>query len=141
MRNLPRKAVVKHLPTLRHQSLAGLYRNLANKGHKHVCSNPSCRLIYDDACFSPEHNARCRPCKGQRRTWIYEDGLSAWDPRPCCLDNTAQVTDPDVLERFSLAGPGPWFQCQSCKRAHGHPCIDPDLLNRPLAVNNPEGTP
>lgn len=140
MRNQPRKAVIKHKPTTRHTSLAGVHRGQVNKAHKHACTNPSCRLVYEDNCFAPELNGRCQPCRGMRRTWV-TNGRTAMDPRPCCHRNTELVTDPDDLERYQLAGPGPWFQCLTCRRAHGHPCTDPDLLNRPIEVANRKDAP
>ncbi len=134
MRNLPRKAVVKYKPHEHKVKLTGVYNALALKSHKHVCENPSCRLLYQDNCFVPERNERCHSCKSLRRPWVYSDGLSSYDPRPCCVNNTELLTDPDSLLRFECAGPGPWFQCRDCKRCHGHPCTEDALLFRPYEV-------
>jgi hypothetical protein len=138
MKHAARKAVIKHKATEKKTSLNGLYRDLVNKAHKHTCSDPACRLIYEDNCDNPAVNARCRPCSGERRTWVRGEKTSL-DPRPCCIDNTRQVIEPDQLLRFLLAGPGPWFQCITCRRAHGHPCTDPTLIDRCIAVANLEG--
>lgn len=132
-----RRQKVHYAPSIRKSSLATVHRSLKAKMHRHVCTNDECRLTYEDACYTPELNARCRPCKGLRRTWAYPDGVTALDPRPCCHDNTALITNPDDHLRYDLAGPGPWFQCLTCKRTHGHPCVDPDLLARPF--NYPKG--
>lgn len=140
MRNQPRKALIKHKATTKHQSLAGVHRVLRDRSHYHTCANQQCRLSYEDSCETPDRNERCCPCTGRRRTWIF-DGLDARDPRPCCRDNTELVTQPEDLERYLLGGPGPWFQCRTCRRSHGHPCTDPQLLNRPAEVANRKDTP
>lgn len=137
MSGIKRKAVIKHQPATRRVGLATVHKAQRGNLHRHVCTNTDCRLIYEDACFSPERNGRCRPCTGRRRTWVQPNGLHDLDPRPCCHDNTQLVVDNDDLARFTLAGPGPWFQCQTCKRTHGHPCTDPALLARPTTT---EGT-
>lgn len=137
---MKRKAVIKHLPTTKKVSLASVHRDLDGKNHRHVCTNQSCRLMYEDNCHDAAVNGRCHFCRGARRPWVYEDGLSGHDPRPCCIDNTVALTEPKDLRRYDCAGPGPWFQCRTCFRTHGHPCTEPDLINRPLAVYNPEGT-
>lgn len=140
MRNPVRKAVINYRRTERKVSLAGVHRQLINKAHRHTCANPSCRLTFEDSCFTPERNGRCHSCRGLRRPWVERDGRTSTDPRPCCVDNTTVLSEPDDLLRYDCAGPGPWFQCGTCKRTHGHPCTDSDLLNRPHAVTNPEGT-
>jgi len=137
---MKRKAVVQYLSVPKKVSLAKVHRDQVNKAHRHACTNPSCRLTYQDSCFTPERNGRCQPCRGMRRTWVDVDGLTALDPRPCCVDNSELMTSTDELARYECAGPGPWFQCRTCCRTHGHPCTDPDLLARPLQIHNPEGT-
>lgn len=139
MKHLPRKAVINYAPNIKKLALGTVHREQRGKLHRHVCTEPTCRLIYEDPCYTPERNGRCRPCKGQRRTWIDREGLSSLDPRECCIDNTQLLTTTDDLARFDCAGPGPWFQCRTCKRVHGHPCTDPDLLARPLTTHQ-EGT-
>lgn len=140
MSGIRRKMLIKHQPSIRRVSLTGVHNQLRGKNHRHVCTNERCRLLYEDNCQQPETNQLCRPCRGQRRAWVYSDGRAAFDPRPCCRGNTALLTEPDDLLKYECAGPGPWFQCQTCFRTHGHSCLDLDLYNRPLAVTNQEGT-
>ena len=109
-----RKAVIRTQPVTRRPSVA----ELAGRDHFHFCRDRDCRLIYEDRCADPAQNGRCRVCLGLRRpVW---DGDR--DPQPCCLGNCSLVTDKDALIRHQLAGPGPWFQCGTCARAHGWPC-------------------
>jgi len=110
-----RKAVIKTQPA--RKTTAGVSQ-LAGKGHFHFCANARCRLIYEDFCDTPETNRTCPPCRGIRRAvW-----MQSRDPRECCTSNCRQVTNPDDLIRYQLAGPGPWFKCQTCARCHGWPC-------------------
>lgn len=96
-------------------------RKLAETWHLHFCSDRDCRLVYECAaheCPDVAKNTRCPLCRGQiRPAWV-----SARDPQECCLGNCTQVTRPDELIRYRLAGPGPWFQCDTCARSHGWPC-------------------
>lgn len=90
---------------------------LRGKKHRHFCSDRECRLYYQDACDQPETNQLCPACRGIRR------GYDGWmDPQECCIDNTKQVVDKAVMKLYELAGPGPWYQCQTCFRTHGWPC-------------------
>lgn len=98
-------------------SMPGLYKKLRSVPHLHFCSDRDCRLIYEDNCNTPETNERCQNCRGTTRGLMVPR-----DPQECCIGNCVQVTDPRELRRYSLAGPGPWFQCRTCVRSHGWPC-------------------
>lgn len=93
-----------------------MLRRLAGSLHHHSCKG--CSLRYGCACKEPQLNRHCQECRpvrpGPRPTWD-----RSTDPAECCLDNCIQLVDTDELARYSLAGPGPWFQCKTCKRAHG----------------------
>lgn len=110
---MKRKAVIKNKPTTRGIALS----ELAGQPHFHFCSDRTCRLLYEDACKDPTTNGRCQTCRGVRRALI-----TIRDPQECCLGNCTQVTDKQQIIRYSLAGPGPWFQCRTCARCHGWSC-------------------
>lgn len=138
MKGLARKAVIKYKASETRVSRSALNARLAGRGHRHVCRNSDCRLAYEDNCQTPADNDLCEPCRGRRRTWTHHGGLFWLDPSECCLDNTEVMTNVDDLLRYQCAGPGPWFQCRTCKRTHGHPCTEEHLLLRPYEVQ--EGT-
>lgn len=96
---------------------AKVWNAARGKPHFHFCSDRECRLIYEDNCRAPERNGRCQACRGQRRPLT-----ATRDPQECCINNCQQVIHPDDLLRYALAGPGPWYQCITCRRAHGWPC-------------------
>ena len=113
MNSMKRKAVVKSQPKAKVHSLSQLRGEL----HMHFCADRDCRLVYEDCCETPEVNGSCMLCKSGRR------GLMASrDPRECCLGNCEQVIDRRDLNRFRLAGPGPWYRCKTCCRSHGWSC-------------------
>jgi hypothetical protein len=91
-------------------------RKMAGALHYHACTG--CGLRYSCNCEAPARNGRCALCREKhchpRPIWD-----RATDPTECCIDNCEQVTDTDLIARYQLAGPGPWFQCRTCKRAHG----------------------
>jgi hypothetical protein len=92
--------------------------------HAHGCT--TCGLRYGDACATPGDNDTCMPCRlGTPRV---ETGF---DPAPCCGDHSRPVTDPEVLARYALGGPGPWWQCRRCFRSHPFDPARPDLPGRP----------
>lgn len=92
--------------------------SLAGDFHFHFCVERECRLIYSDRCDDVRTNGRCHAHRGVARRPIW---VSSRDPQECCMGNTEQVKGDDLV-RYALAGPGPWFQCSSCYRAHGWPC-------------------
>jgi hypothetical protein len=109
-----KRVLIHHAQTAKAKSLA----TLAGHPHLHFCSNRECRLVYEDACDDIATNGRCHSCRGVRRPiW-----MAARDPRECCLGNCEQVLDAKQLVHYNLAGPGPWYQCRTCARAHGWPC-------------------
>ena len=112
-----RQVVHQHTPTV--AKLDTVLRKMAGGAHFHFCSDRDCRLIYEDACDDPFTNGRCQACLGHRRNTI-----AVRDPQECCVGNCEQVLHPEDIRRYSLAGPGPWFQCRHCRRAHGWPCND-----------------
>lgn len=110
-----RKAVIKSQPK---GPKPFVMSELAGKAHLHFCVNRECRLGYEDQCPTPEVNARCHTCRGKPRP-VY---FAPRDPQECCIGNCTQVTSKDTLALHKLAGPGPWFQCNTCARCHGWPC-------------------
>lgn len=119
-KNITRAVVAKTSTALGQKStLATVYTELRGKPHFHFCTDRNCRLIYEDNCVTPERNGRCQACRGVRR-----NNISVRDPQECCMGMCVQVKDPDELKRYSLAGPGPWFQCKICRRSTGWPCTD-----------------
>lgn len=116
MSGLRRKAVVKSKPRDRQRKIN--LNDLVGVRHMHFCSDRDCRLVYEDSCTEPESSGLCDYCRtGSRSAY-----MPVRDPQECCLDNCKQVTDPNRLVTFQLAGPGPWFQCKTCARCHGWPC-------------------
>lgn len=118
MSSLRRKALVKGLPVNKDRGGRLNLTKLAGVAHFHFCSDRECRLIYEDSCDTPEVNGRCEPCRGRTRSRY----LPVRDPQECCIDNCVQITYRPLLITHQLAGPGPWFQCKTCARAHGWPC-------------------
>lgn len=101
-----------------------LYKKLTTLGHKHFCSDRSCRRVYDCLdvafihwCEEPRRNGRCQVCRGSPKP-VWSDAQQC---QPCCADNVAQVIDRDVILAHRLAGPGPWFKCKTCARTSGWP--------------------
>lgn len=110
---MTRRTLIHHKKTERVPSLA----SLAGDAHLHYCGTRECRKVYEDCCETPGVNGRCHECRGVRRPiWMV-----AREPRPCCLGGSAQVINKKELRRYSLAGPGPWYQCKTCARVHGWP--------------------
>ena len=103
---------------MRSKTTQAVLNKLRNKAHYHSCRE--CRGVYWDNCAHPEDNGYC-PCLSRhgRPSWLQD-----FDPAWCCYEQVRPVTAYD-LERYSLAGPGPWFQCVKCKRAHSFvPTLD-----------------
>jgi len=112
--SIPRQAI-HHKATEKVATLG----SLKGKYHFHFCADRECRLIYSDACGDPGSNGRCHLHRGGLRRPIW---ISSRDPQACCIGNCLMVGTTDQLVFYKLAGPGPWFQCQTCYRAHGWPC-------------------
>lgn len=114
-------------------------RTALRKGlHKHFCKNNSCRRIYQCYhCDDPFMNGRCDRCRGMSRPiWIAQ-----FDAHDCCVDNCKQVTTNEERKSAMLAGPGPWYRCRTCKRAHGWPHgLNPET-GEPKYVVVPRTTP
>lgn len=81
--------------------------------HAHGCL--ACGRRYTDTCGTPAVNAECTTCRtGQPpATWDRD-----YEPQSCCRRHAVLITTVDVLDRYSLAGPGPWFLCRECARTH-----------------------
>lgn len=111
-----RKAVIHHATGKVKLTPQGALSQVAKSWHLHFCSNRECRITYDDyKCADVAKNGRCHRCRGlERPGWDMSR-----DPHQCCVGNCVQVTDPDEIVRYRLAGPGPWFQCKTCARCHG----------------------
>lgn len=88
-------------------------RALRGKMHYHVCIR--CGGIYWDHCKKVESHGTC-PCRTVhgRPVWLTDH-----DPAPCCAENVELMTL-DRIKSYRLAGPGPWFQCKTCRRFFGH---------------------
>lgn len=91
-------------------------RRMSGGLHFHACLD--CGLRYSCNCETADRNARCQVCRPVR-----PNSRPSWDrstdPAECCSGNCIQITDTAVLASHKLAGPGPWFQCKTCKRHHG----------------------
>jgi hypothetical protein len=114
-----RKAVIQHKP----QEGRGVgVSELASAWHVHACPEPGCNLTYEDAgCADVNVNARpCLGCQGLERP-IWERNR---DPIDCCPGNTYLLTTKAERLEQRLAGPGPWFKCRTCRRAHPWPVTD-----------------
>lgn len=113
-----RKALI-HNRTGIAQTPQGAFTQVGKSWHLHFCSNRDCRIVYDDyRCDDVTKNGRCHRCRGlERPVWD-----ASRDPHECCVGNCTQVTQPDEIVRYRLAGPGPWFQCKTCARCHGWLC-------------------
>jgi len=98
------------------RSPEAVLRKMNDSLHHHACLG--CGFRYSCACPEAARNARCQACRDQNKR-----ARPCWDqstdPAECCFGNCEQVLDTDAIERYRLAGPGPWFQCKTCKRAHG----------------------
>lgn len=102
----------------------GVLAKMSGRLHYHSCT--TCRVrVYSCACRQAPKNGRCQVCRGVRRP-IWE---AARDPHPCCYGNCNQVIRADDLARYSLAGPGPWFQCRTCARCFGEYPKDKEPTN------------
>lgn len=109
---------------------------LAGTHHAHGCMR--CRHRYVDHCGTPREDELCHLCRshGQKRDpWWPE----AWMPDICCLSDARRLDptfkyDRDHMGSLGLAGPGPWFRCQTCGRTHpfdpsktdDYPAIEPE---------------
>jgi hypothetical protein len=110
-----KRQAIHHKATEKVASLA----SLRGKAHFHFCIDRECRLIYGDACEDASVNGRCHLHRGSLRRPLW---ISARDPQECCIGNCVMVGEAERLVLYKLAGPGPWFQCQKCYRAHGWTC-------------------
>lgn len=81
--------------------------------HAHGCLQ--CGRRYADSCETPKENAVCMSCRAGQP-------VPSWDlaryPQLCCEASSRMVTDVVVLNRYGLAGPGPWYFCHACGRTH-----------------------
>ena len=106
-------------------SEAALFKKFRTSQHRHFCSDRNCRRSYQcqaviylhDGCPEPRQNARCAQCRGGAESRMY----AGWEPRECCRNNVAQVTNRDELLSYKLGGSGPWFKCKTCARCTGWP--------------------
>lgn len=114
MSGVRRKALVHHK---RAEGRVGV-SELASEWHVHACVNAGCHLTYrDHGCEDVNANGECTACRGLRRpSWE-----SQADPRDCCVDNTDLIVGKSERLIQRLAGPGPWFRCRTCRRAHPWP--------------------
>lgn len=80
--------------------------------HFHGCTE--CGAFYSDGCDIPLANGRCHEHRSAPRPRPAWDSFH--DPLPCCATDS-QVADNGVREARSLAGPGPWWVCRTCKHA------------------------
>lgn len=115
MKHPRRKHTIKHQPIVKKK--VHNVSHLAGQMHLHFCGDRDCRQVYLCWCRTPEVNGRCDICT-RGAAGAYMDMKA---PRPCCFDNCELLTDTDWHDWLRLAGPGPWFQCKTCRRAHGSP--------------------
>lgn len=95
--------------------------NAANKAmssrlHFHACR--TCRFRYSCNCQEASENGTCISCRTHHERPLWDRNS---DPQACCLIPGAcqQVIRGQELIRYDLAGPGPWYMCRTCHRAHG----------------------
>lgn len=82
--------------------------------HAHGCRQ--CGRRYMDTCKTPLENGVCMsPCTNGLEPPLWDRDKS---PADCCRANSRLTTDNAVLNSYALGGPGPWFQCATCKRTH-----------------------
>lgn len=89
-------------------------RRPAGDLHHHGCV--VCSARYSDACLIRAVNSRCPSCRSGG-----QHGRPRWDqdhdPRPCCRTASVLATK-EVLTKYALGGPGPWWRCRQCSRTH-----------------------
>lgn len=104
-----RRQLVKQQPVARSSvPRVGLF-------HAHGCLD--CGQRYQDTCAFPLKNNLCAVCRGSQAAPSKED-LDR-QPRDCCANGGSRlITDVDVLSKYNLGGPGPWFLCRTCARTH-----------------------
>ena len=95
--------------------------------HAHGCDQ--CSRRYTDTCTTPSVNGRCQTCR-HGRSPLECDLRPLWDrdhdPRACCREVSKLIITAAEMERYGLAGPGPWFKCKTCSRTHPYdPRINP----------------
>lgn len=105
---------IKTLPAAKNDVTVA--KALGGKWHWHTCVE--CDSVYACTYQDAADNGQCETCRTGRPRAPWETGR---DPRPCCVDNTLLLTRNEDLVRYELAGPGPWFQCRTCKRSHRSP--------------------
>ncbi len=81
--------------------------------HAHGCLR--CGRRYTDTCTTPLDNGECLTCSVDQPPPIWD---TDWTPQDCCRTSVHLITDVDVLVRYRLGGPGPWFLCERCARTH-----------------------
>lgn len=82
--------------------------------HAHGCVK--CKQRYTDTdCADPYVNGSCISCRTGHPVSTLRAGML---PVGCCIERSVRVTDVDTLSQYALGGPGPWYQCQVCKRTH-----------------------
>src|SRR4051794_21987806 len=80
--------------------------------HWHACTEPSCRIKYEDTCETPPVDGLCTRCRGYLPWWeLIESAM--WSE--CCFANTRPVTKQEI-KSYSLAGSQTWFRCKTCAR-------------------------
>lgn len=88
---------------------------LAGRHHLHSCAE--CGATFSCNCATPAVNGRCQGCRTAHGRTRSDHNR---DPVDCCTtNNLALITRADVIGLYQLAGPGPWWQCRTCFRAHG----------------------
>ena len=105
-----KRAVVKQQPIKRVKATkVSVY-------HAHGCTK--CGGRYADRCDTPELNSKCMVCThGHAPDQERRDR----EPKDCCRQHSVLIEDTDTLNRYSLAGPGPWWICKGphgCARTH-----------------------
>lgn len=82
-------------------------------GHVHAHGCAACHGRYEDACPTPETDARCIVCRGGRAWELLRQNAL---PKDCCLQ--ARLVTKAEKTTYRLAGTHLWFICLDCKRTH-----------------------
>lgn len=81
--------------------------------HAHGCLQ--CGRRYTDTCSTPQDNGVCLTCQsGQEVPFWDRDRAPQW----CCRIHSRVITTAELIQRYALGGPGPWFICGVCSRTH-----------------------
>lgn len=86
--------------------------------HAHGC--PQCKERYEDACDTPNENARCSFCRIGHGWELLRESRR---PKDCCKIHSRPVEknrqmNTDEWKKYSLSTSIDWFICVVCARTH-----------------------